>query len=231
MLRVVFSGVLLMTSFGTGPAQGTTQPSNAGLPHSTQPQTERDGEQAASQESYEALLERVKKGDPGVDFFQLRMAYAASPGYDPYDFRHMGDRQAMREAFGSQDYVNAMLLAKRIVADNYLDIESHRLMGILLKAAKMPREAELEESLVTNLLDSIKNTGDGTSPKTAFIVISLAEERAMLSLSVLGFKSAGRQSLVLEGGHRYDRIEAVDPRTSKTAVFYFDVTRLVERRK
>jgi hypothetical protein len=69
------------------------------------------------------------------------------------------------------------------------------------------------------LIDSIRSSGDGKSPATAWVVISVDEEYAVLR--ALGFKPSG-QSLLRQNGHSYDVMKTKsDDGTEQT--FYFNV--------
>ena len=69
------------------------------------------------------------------------------------------------------------------------------------------------------LIDSIRSSGDGKSPAKAWVVISVAEEYAVLQ--ALGFKPSG-QSLLHQNGHSFDVMKAKsDDGTEQT--FYFNV--------
>jgi hypothetical protein len=69
------------------------------------------------------------------------------------------------------------------------------------------------------LIDSIRSSGDGKSPATAWVVISVDEEYAVLR--ALEFKPSG-QSLLRQNGHSYDVMKAKnDDGTEQT--FYFNV--------
>jgi hypothetical protein len=70
------------------------------------------------------------------------------------------------------------------------------------------------------LLNSIRNSGDGKTVDTAFIVISTDEEYALFNY--LGLRPQS-QSLIKEKDHNYDRMVALDPRTNETVVYYFNI--------
>jgi hypothetical protein len=66
----------------------------------------------------------------------------------------------------------------------------------------------------------VRGDGDGRSMEKAFVVISTDEEYALLS--ILGLRPGG-QSLMQGGGHAYDRLDAVDPKTNQKYEFYFQI--------
>ena len=70
------------------------------------------------------------------------------------------------------------------------------------------------------LVDSILRSGDGRDFATAFRVITVAEEYAVLR--VLGLKTTS-QSLVEHAGSEYDVMTVKNPKTDAELVFHFNV--------
>ena len=62
----------------------------------------------AAPQSYEALLERIKRGDSRVDFGAPRQAFAAGPAYRPYDPEAESLRSEMFSACAAEDYATAL---------------------------------------------------------------------------------------------------------------------------
>mgnify|MGYP001178136741 CR=1 FL=1 len=176
---------------------------------------------AVSQErqSYEALMARVKGGDPTVDFKALRIAYTETSLYNPYG----GDNeahQAMFDALKNKQFEKAIEHATAILNKNYVDIDAHFVCRIAYREMKN-MERHREHHLITKgLIDSILGSGDGMAPETAFVVINTGEE--YIILNVLGFK-AQKQSLMESNGPKYDRMEAIDPKTNQKVELYFNV--------
>lgn len=69
---------------------------------------------------------------------------------------------------------------------------------------------------------NVLNSGDGKSQATAYTVISTEEE--YIILRVFGLRP-GKQSLLSENGHYYDRLDATDPQTKKEFTIYFNIDR------
>ncbi|MBM4351008.1 MAG: DUF4919 domain-containing protein [Deltaproteobacteria bacterium] len=176
---------------------------------------------AASQEkqSYEALMARVKSGDPVADFKALRIAYTETSLYNPYG----GDneaRQSMFDALENKQFEKAIEQATAILDKNYVDIDAHFVCRIAYREMKNMEKSRDHHLMTKGLIDSILHSGDGTAPETAFIVINTREEYILLN--VLGFK-AQKQSLIESNGRRYDRMEATDLKTNQRVEIYFNV--------
>lgn len=75
-------------------------------------------------------------------------------------------------------------------------------------------------NIYTGFLNSIYESGDGTSPKTAYIVIATDEEYAFLDWFGLEFKG---QALVISGGYSFDSMKATNPKTKKEYEIYFNI--------
>jgi len=78
--------------------------------------------------------------------------------------------------------------------------------------------------VVQGVLDSILRSGDGRKPETAFQVIALSEEYAVMHH--LGLRVAG-QSLIHVGEHSYDLLRGVDPQSSGQQEVYFNIDPLM----
>src|ERR1700748_1794791 len=74
--------------------------------------------------AYDALLKRVKDGDKTVDFRELRMTYADSPGYRPYGGED-DTQKAMCAAMNAEQWDEALKQSAKILEENYVDINAH----------------------------------------------------------------------------------------------------------
>jgi Domain of unknown function (DUF4919) len=171
-------------------------------------------------DKYQTLLARLKIGDKTVDFTELRQAYADSPEYasgcDP------DESKAMLSALRQGDYAQALALAKKILGDCYLDIQAHQVAYVASRKMQHAREANFHRFIVHGLLEAIFHSGNGKSPETAWVVLSTDEEYVILRVLRLAPAS---QSLLNSGGHAYDRLDAVDPRTQQKVSLYFNIDR------
>ena len=176
-------------------------------------------QEPATKPTYEALLERVKKNDHAIDFKELRLAYTETREYSPYG----GDRETrknMFEALKAKEYDKTLASATAILKSNYLDIMGHFGSFVARRELGQADLAAYHKFVFEGLLNSIRNSGDGKSPDTAFIVISTDEEYALFNY--LGLRPQN-QSLIKEKDHNYDRMAALDPQTNQTVVYFFNI--------
>ena len=188
-------------------------------PSAGNPQAAGTTQQPAAKDSYETLLERVKKQDPTVNFTALRLAYTETKQYSPYG----GDRDsrdAMLAAVREEDNEKALALSEKILADNYLDVYAHVGAFAANKHLGRAEKSDYHKYVYENLLKSIKDSGDGKSMETAFVVISTDEEYVLFNY--LGLRPAG-QALIEAKGHAYDRMTALDPKTNQRSTYYFNI--------
>jgi Domain of unknown function (DUF4919) len=206
---------------GQTPAE-TVDPKEAQKPAAT-PSPEAAQKPGASRkpsaERYAELLQKLKKGERGVDFTELRMSYTETREYSPYD----GDREARKAMFAALSggkWDEALEQSAKILEKNYVDINGH--FGALAANTRKgdAAKADFHKYVFEGLLDSVRGAGDGRSMEKAFVVISTDEEYALLN--VLGLRPTS-QALMNSGGHSYDKLAAVDPETKQTYEFYFQI--------
>lgn len=176
-------------------------------------------DQAQKDAAYEALLKKLKGGDRAVDFKELRMAYAGSSGYSPYG----GDRearQAMFAAINASQWDETLKQSAKILEKNYVDINAHFGAFVANNKKGVADKADFHKFVVKGLISSITDSGDGKSADKAFVVISTDEEYALLNF--LGLRPAS-QALLNKGGHSYDMLTAVDPKTNEKQDVYFNI--------
>ena len=168
--------------------------------------------------TYESLLEGVKKQDPAVDFTALRMAYFDFPKHKWTD---SDLRKAMFKALGEKDYDKAIGTAGKILNDNYLDIDAHLVSAIVSKRKNDPTGQKLHDFVGKGLFQSILASGDGKTPETAYVVISVDEEYSLLRVQGLRTEE---QSLVPLNGHHYDVMKVVSSDGGQSTI-YFNIDR------
>ena len=171
---------------------------------------------------YDELLAQAKRDPAGMDFTALRYAYAESASYDPYGSAEAVLRASMMKAFGERDCANAIKAAQSIIEKNYVHIDAHATLDICYGRLDQPEQAKPHGLMVRGLIASIVRSGDGKSPKTAFVVISIGEEYSLMT--VLGLKKV-RQALTQADGHHYDRI-VVENRSGGTDTVFFNIDRM-----
>jgi len=96
-----------------------------------------------------------------------------------------------------------------------VDIDSHFLRAVALKEVGRFEESELHVEWYKGLVQSVLESGDGKTPESAWVIISVQEKFAMLR--VLRAKSADKKPL--EGGVEALEVERQD---GTRFVVYFD---------
>jgi hypothetical protein len=171
---------------------------------------------------YQALLHSAKTSHGPVDWQALRVAYAGSDAFDAQDLGTATARRGMFQALNDENDATALSYAKKIIDRNYVDIDAHRVAAIAYKALDDDDSAAIEQNIAAGLIKSVM-TGDGQTAKTAFTVITVHEEYAVIHS--LG-RDVTHQALISEGGHSYDMLETVDA-AGNTRTYYFLVDRVL----
>jgi hypothetical protein len=176
-------------------------------------------QQPAKKESYETLLERVKKQDASVNFTDLRLAYTETKEYDPYG----GDKEARKAMFAAltaKDYAAALAASEKMLAANYIDMNAHFGAFVSHRELGHTEKSDFHKYVFQNLIKSVSDSGDGKTMETAFVVISVDEEYVWLNFNGLRMTN---QSLVDDKGHRYDKMTTTDPKTNQAVSYYFNI--------
>jgi hypothetical protein len=176
----------------------------------------------ASEMRYQTLLSAAKAGGPGVDWGALRMAYSDSAEFDLTGGRTDAPRKAMFQAINAGDAKAALVQARLILDQDYVDIDAHVVADLAEEKLGDAAGAKREHDIVLGLLRSIR-TGDGLSPTQAFTPISVGEEYAMMR--AFDMKVSG-QALIQAAGHSYDKLDVTDS-DGKTLSFYFLIDRII----
>jgi hypothetical protein len=181
--------------------------------------TTRGTAQSTPSDTYAALLKRVQQGDMSVDFRAFRIAGTLASGGHA-TMHESGERAAFRQLYGTGDYQHALDSANQGLARNYASLVNHFDAMLACQALQKAEEAATHEKLVNALLESIRQSGDGKSPETAWFVVTTTEEYIFVA-RVLELK-AKSQSYVPKGNHGYDRLEVIDPKTNQTTYVWFN---------
>lgn len=181
----------------------------------------RAGYPATGQPAYDSLLEKARRGDPGLDFTALRMASAArladSRAADPEL------RKKMFEALHKDQWAAVIETGNQVLAQNYLDVDAHMFVAFAYEKTHEAEKAALHRTMGNGLMKSILASGDGRSFKTAFVVISVEEEYSVLKHYRL---HSDKQDLVTGEGHSYDVLTAENDEHEKATV-YFNIDKVV----
>lgn len=177
-------------------------------------------QQPAGAASYHDLLRRVQAGDTTVDFTALRMAYAASPEYDPYTTDADEHRDSATAALHARDFPRAVKEADAAVDAEFLNARLHLLKAYIAAQSGDSATSVRERGLAERMGRSIFASGDG-SQQHPFKVIAVQEEYALIGL--MGYRPAG-QSLGECGPHPCDVMEVTDRETGGKRTLFFDIS-------
>ncbi len=165
------------------------------------------------------MLARVKDGDLSIDFQRLRFSYMESPERRAArDLSH--ERAEMVRAVGDKDFELALKFSEVILGAAFIDIDGHLAACVANEELQQNWWSDYHKNVFGRLLDSILNRGDGQSMATAYQVISVQEEYAVLR--VLGVTPV-RQSLHRSEGHSYDVYAVRDVRSGEGMQVFFNV--------
>jgi Domain of unknown function (DUF4919) len=171
----------------------------------------------AKQKEFDDLIARVKRSDESVDFQQLRVLATQLETYSAYG---SSDSSKLFTALNSGDFKEALKIADKVLSDNYLDVDAHFVAMIAADKLGESSRAAHHKYVAKGILDSIFKSGDGKTAATAFKVIAVSEEYALVR--VLGLQVQG-QSLQHAEGHSYDILKTVDPQTKSERSIYFNI--------
>lgn len=170
--------------------------------------------------TYKKLLKKALKFDTTLDFKKLRMAYAKTSFYNPYDTTYKKIKEEMMTALKAKQYKRAIKLANSILKTNFLNPDAHLICFYAYKDLKDKKNARFHNFILNGIVASILKSGNGKTPASAYKVISINEEYAVLgslSLNVL------KQQLIRKDGNNYDKMIVKSKKTGKTFDVYFNV--------
>ena len=168
---------------------------------------------------YATLLASLKAGNTAIDYTRLRLSYMDSPEYKAAkDVSKSED--AMSDALNKKDYPAALKDAEAVLESNYVNMDAHFVALVANREMGALDKAQFHRTVFHGLIDSIRSSGDGKSPETAWVVINVHEEYVVLR--VLGFRPRG-QSLIQKDGHSYDVMKVKNTEDGTEQTFYFNV--------
>ncbi len=168
---------------------------------------------------YATLLAALKGGNTSIDYGRLRISYMDSPEY-----KHAKDTTAaekvMWDALNAKDFQKALKNAEEMLDSEYVNIDAHFVAYVANKELGATDKAQFHLTVFQGLLNSIRDSVDGLSPETAWVVIKVHEEYVFLN--VLGYKPTG-QSTGVKNGRHYDEMKVKKLDDGSEATFYFNV--------
>jgi hypothetical protein len=171
---------------------------------------------------YKELLGKVQKGDFTVDFKALRFAFADSEK-SPSLTEDKGARNKVFKALSDKKYKYALKMAEDSLKTVYVDANLHFVTYVANKGLGNIEKADFHKNVLTKILDSIQNGGDGKTAKTAFMVMDVDEEYTLLRF--LGYQMQS-QGLDKEDGHTFDVLTVINPKTQEIHKLYFNIDKI-----
>lgn len=173
---------------------------------------------------YEKLLEQARRGDSGLDFTALRMAWAARQvELAQLNAVDADLRKKMFAALHEDQWAAVIELGNQVLAQNYLDIDAHMFVAFAYEKSHQPDKAAPHRTMGDGLMHSILASGNGRSFATAFVVVSVDEEYSVLRHYRL---ASQKQDLVTDGGHSYDVLTAQPHDSQDEATVYFNIDKV-----
>jgi hypothetical protein len=126
------------------------------------------------------MTESPHVGDPAaVDFARLRAEFGGRS-----DFSAMCERDRplhrLAELVHQKHWTDVLAASAPWLQQCPVDIDAHLIRAIALKELGRVAESDHHAEWFRGLVDSILTSGDGRTPQTAFVVISVAEEYSIL---------------------------------------------------
>jgi len=172
----------------------------------------------ASQAEFEALLARVRQSDASVDFLRLRHLYAES---DTYPLSRDPAEGPMIDAVVAGRHEEGLNVAREILARDYMNIEAHFASAVACQALGNMECVAHHTYVARGVIDSILAEGDGKTLATAYKVVSVPEEYALMR--VFGLRVEGQSLVGTDDGHQYDVLTVRDTTTSEVSRVYFNI--------
>jgi hypothetical protein len=129
------------------------------------------------------------------DFTKLRTEYGDREDFAVLCEQNRPARQLV-EAFNASRWTEALALSLAWTKQCPVDIDARMVSAVSLQQLGREPESAEQKRWYNGLVDSVLASGDGKTPETAFVVISVSEEYAMLH--AFGLESRGQA--LLAGG-------------------------------
>jgi hypothetical protein len=170
----------------------------------------------AAQAKYAQLAAKVRSGDLNIDWQALRVAAAIGGVGDPQDFK------VIEQGYGSLQQGNsaeALKSAHQVEEHNIADLDAHYLAWRSLTELGKQDESEKERLLLAAMLQSITESGDGKTAKTAWFATTIREVYLYMG-AILNVESVDHRTSQ-QNGHWYD-VVAVKDREGKQSIIWFN---------
>jgi hypothetical protein len=171
-----------------------------------------------SDKTYETLLEQAKKDPESVDFAKLRKAFIESDAYMPLSDKDL-KRDELFKAMEKKDPASLIPDVEELLEEDFMSISTQFVAGIIYDKAGDQEKSEYHMTMARKLIEPVLRSGDGKTLETAYVVLSVSEEFAVLG--ALGLRGKG-QSLLPKDGHHYDCLTC-ESRSGEEVNMYFNI--------
>lgn len=172
-----------------------------------------------------STMYEAAKQDPGTaDFGELRQAWIASEEAANVPESHE-QADALQTAMDASDHATVATLATQMIELEPISIRLHLLAATAFELSGNVPTSDTHKEIARGLIRSILESGDGQSFDTAFHVVSVEEEYAIISL--FGGEPK-EQSLQEHEGHAYDVITIESEDGSESGEIFFNIDQLIE---
>lgn len=172
------------------------------------------------------LSERYNRGDNTMTLEEKRHLYyglSFQKNYSPYDreYRTETVKQILDiPAYDKKVLENFLKVSTRALKEYPFNVSLKEYRIFVFKQLGMYKEARIEDSQKSIILDAIVSTGDGTTKENAFYVIDINNQYDMMD--ALGFRFGGEQELI---GIQYNYLSLAE-NSYNIKGLYFEVSRL-----
>ncbi len=173
---------------------------------------------AAHQAAYAELVRRAKAGEK-VDYAKLRAEFVYDENWDFYGEAAMAMQAQATAAAQGKDCAGALQKASQALARDFTLINAHRTRADCLEDRAQSR---IESAVADGLEDSLMDSGDGESQKTAYRVSVMHDEARILGNRHL-VERARQSGIRSSDGHYYDVVQAQSQRSRGLQTVYFNV--------
>ena len=174
-----------------------------------------------TQAEYDKERQKVMNGQKDADFTALRMSYTGTKAYAPWDSAEHEAALAMLAAQEDGEYQLCLSLAKAILQKNYTSLDGHFGSLACRQNPSKQEDSDQHRFALEGLMKSIRTSGNGQSPESAFVVISATEMRAFIRFTGLLMY---REEAVDLGYRELKKVFVLNPETEESREFFFDTT-------
>ncbi|HUJ02169.1 MAG TPA: DUF4919 domain-containing protein [Rhizomicrobium sp.] len=169
---------------------------------------------------YDQLVAKAGQIQPDVDYTLLRLSYAQTAGYDPYGGATRALFSDTWNALQTKDCQTVMTKSDAFLKIDFTRAPVHIMRETCFEQQGDKSDAARELAIGRGLTESLLGSGDGKSPATAYVVVTMSEEGYVMTF--LGMNEE-QQALIQDDKGYYDFIQGEDEHGNKKSV-YFNVT-------